>query len=279
MILKYYGTAAAEGFPGLFCDCESCRKALKASGKNIRRRSQACVDGKILIDLGPDTYSAYLFDGLDLPNIETCLLTHSHEDHFCTSSLAMKLEHYAHGDIKPLNIYGTKESGDDERYGIKSAINGRLDATDRMHYIEIEPFKSFEAEGYKIMPLKAKHDPKCNPVIYEIQKDGKTMLYGNDTAYLPQETWDYIEQNKPFYNLVSLDCCQAILPWVTQSHMGIDECVKIKERMISLGVADENTVFVLHHFSHNCKVTHDELVPIAKEKGFEVAYDTLEIEF
>lgn len=39
MKLQYLGTAAAEGFPGMFCNCTACERARKAGGKNIRTRS------------------------------------------------------------------------------------------------------------------------------------------------------------------------------------------------------------------------------------------------
>ena len=45
MIFQYLGTAAAEGWPGLFCDCQACEKARAKGGRNIRTRSQAIVDG------------------------------------------------------------------------------------------------------------------------------------------------------------------------------------------------------------------------------------------
>ena len=50
MKLKYLGTAAAEGYPAMFCDCENCRKAWIEKGRNIRRRSQAITDSELPID-------------------------------------------------------------------------------------------------------------------------------------------------------------------------------------------------------------------------------------
>ena len=47
MEIQYLGTAAAEGLPALFCECETCRKARDAGGKEIRTRTQAVVDGEI----------------------------------------------------------------------------------------------------------------------------------------------------------------------------------------------------------------------------------------
>ena len=80
MKIQYLGTAAAEGWPGIFCRCDVCKKALRLGGKNIRTRSQAVIDDKILVDLPQDTYSHMLTYGLDMPNIRTLFVTHSHQE-------------------------------------------------------------------------------------------------------------------------------------------------------------------------------------------------------
>ena len=41
MKLQYLGTAAAEGWPALFCTCDNCARARAAGGKNIRTRRKA----------------------------------------------------------------------------------------------------------------------------------------------------------------------------------------------------------------------------------------------
>jgi glyoxylase-like metal-dependent hydrolase (beta-lactamase superfamily II) len=81
MKITYYGTAAAEGIPGLFCKCRVCENARKVKGKEIKTRSQALVDDKILIDFPADTYMHALNYGLPLEDIHTCIVTHSHMDH------------------------------------------------------------------------------------------------------------------------------------------------------------------------------------------------------
>ena len=40
MEITYLGTAAAEGIPGIYCGCETCRRAIAAGGRNIMTRSQ-----------------------------------------------------------------------------------------------------------------------------------------------------------------------------------------------------------------------------------------------
>lgn len=46
------------------------------------------------------------------------------------------------------------------------------------------------AERYKIMPVKATPDKKSAPVIYAIEKNGKSILYANDTSGLCNESMD-----------------------------------------------------------------------------------------
>ena len=56
MKLTYYGTAAGEAWPGVFCSCALCQRARVLGGKNIRTRSQALIDDDLLLDLPPDNY-------------------------------------------------------------------------------------------------------------------------------------------------------------------------------------------------------------------------------
>ena len=50
MKIRYLGTAAAEGWPALFCSCPICTHARTQGGKNLRTRTQAILDGELLID-------------------------------------------------------------------------------------------------------------------------------------------------------------------------------------------------------------------------------------
>ena len=127
-------------------------------------------------------------------------------------------------------------------------------------------------------PLKADHDRSTDPLFYSVEKDGKALLYANDTGYFPQETWDYLEKTKTVFDFVSLDCTGCIVNY-RQGHMGLEADSDVKARMLDSGLANENTVFCCHHFSHNGLVTYDEFVPLAEEKGFLVSYDSMEYEF
>ena len=92
---QYLGTAAAEGWPAVFCGCAACRRARELGGQNLRTRSQALVDGRLLIDLPPDTYLHALRGGLELERVASLLITHSHQDHFYPFELFMRGDPYA----------------------------------------------------------------------------------------------------------------------------------------------------------------------------------------
>ncbi len=271
MKIQFLGTAAAEGVPALFCNCRVCRLSRKKGGRNIRTRSQALIDGKILIDFPPDTYMHFLYHKVDLPSVHTCIVTHNHADHLYTADAEARLPGYAH-DIteEPLTFYCDYASYSEMLSAIseyKKKDSGRIAAK------RISPFNAFDVEGYKITPLRAAHDSASDPVIYVIQKDGKSFLYGNDTGIFPKETWQWLSQNPIKFDAVSLDCTMAPTAdyW---AHMGLNNCIEIRNRMIDMGITNnKDTNFILHHFSHNSGYTYDEFVPVAENEGFTVAYD------
>ncbi|MBQ0125927.1 MAG: hypothetical protein KBS59_06360, partial [Clostridiales bacterium] len=152
------------------------------------------------------------------------------------------------------------------------------DDSSRVNLHVVRPFEPFFAEGYEITPLKAYHGTD-NPYIYIIEKDGKSLLYAHDTDVFPGETWEYISEKKKKFDLVSLDCTEGNKHISYHGHMCIERNDETKERLISMGAADEKTVFVINHFSHNGKdCLYDDMTAVAASHGFAVSYDGLEIE-
>ena len=62
--------------------------------------------------------------------------------------------------------------------------------------------------------------------------------------------------------------------------MNLNKCDRLRERFIRDRIADENTVFILNHFSHNgVDVLYDEFSKIAGKRGFITSFDGMELEF
>lgn len=278
MKIQYLGTAAAEGVPGIFCECENCKRTKQLGGKNIRTRSQALIDSKILVDFPADTYMHYLKWNIPLEKIKTCIITHSHMDHLYPIEIEMRINGYAHiSSGKPLTFYSA-ESG----YEMLKSVVEKYNISENDIVLKlVKPFAPFEAEGYGIMPIKATHDEKSTPVIYAIEKDGKSLLYANDTSELCDESMECLRKVQKPFDVISLDCTQAndpIVPYV--GHLNLNKCIVLRDEFIKDGIADENTKVVLNHFSHNgSDVVYDDFVKIAGEKGFITAYDGMILEF
>ena len=84
------------------------------------------------------------------------------------------------------------------------------------------------------------------------------------------------------FDFVSLDCTGAFNAegW-EHGHMSLRTDALMKDLLLKEGLADEKTIFVVNHFSHNAFFGHDheELCAEAAKHGFVVSYDGLEIEF
>ena len=67
---------------------------------------------------------------------------------------------------------------------------------------------------------------------------------------------------------------------VIHGHMCLGRNIKCRERMLKEKLIDEKTKLVLNHFSHNwSNSVYTDFLPMAAEKGFEVSYDGMEIDF
>jgi len=276
MKIQYLGTAAAEGIPAIFCECEICKKSKLAGGKNIRTRSQALIDECLLIDFPADTYMHFLKYDIALAKIKSCLITHSHQDHLYPQDLVMRKRGFSHIENQiPLTFF-SDESGADMLCDIK--INNNI-ADDEIMVNQIKLYEPFMVDGYKIIALRAAHDIKSSPVVYLIEKDGKTIFYSNDTSEYPEGSMEYLKKYGKPIDLISLDCTEACGNATYVGHLTLDRCIELRKELINIGVANDKTTFVLNHFSHNGnKVVYDEFVKIAAEYNFEVSYDGMVIE-
>lgn len=283
MKIQYLGTAAAEGIPAIFCECEACRKSRELGGRNIRTRSQALIDDTVLIDFPADTYMHVLQHNVQLSKIKSCIITHSHSDHLYPNDFVMRWGCFAHIDnMQPLTVYSDVSGY--EMTKAKLDQNGVTD--DCVRAEKIEAGKSFEADGYTILPVRALHDEKSSPVLFIIEKDGKSIFYANDSGVYnsnglyPEETMAALKNLKKPLNVVSFDCTEACNKSDYEGHLDIQKCMSMRNELIKDGAADENTLFVLNHFSHNGKdVVYDDFVKIAEKAGFLTTYDGMVLEF
>jgi len=273
MKLRFLGTAAAEGVPSLFCRCETCKNARDRGGREIRTRSQAILNDRLLIDLPSDTFSHCVNYGIDLSRLNNCIITHVHGDH----TFPWELYHLRRGnsvlpdDYEGFHLFGSED--------ILARFADPLKSTnERLKIHTIKAFEPFELCGMKITALKAKHGT-ANPYFYMIEEGESAILYAHDTELFPDDTWEYLCGQNIKFGVISLDCTGGAAEHIEKyNHMYLGMNKKCKEMLLEFGLADENTRFILNHFSHNgLRVNYKEFCETVQPLGFEVSYDGMEI--
>lgn len=269
MKIQFLGTAAAEAVPAFFCACPHCEYAREVGGKEVRTRSGAIVDDTLKLDFPPDTLLHMFLYGLNFNYLEHILITHSHEDHFAWQDIAYRREGFSHPpkDAAPLNIYGDSVVVDKIK---------ELDIPNLVPHLMV-PFVPTQVGEYTVTALRAIHMVGTNekPLFYLIEKDGKSLLYAHDTDEFPQEDMDFLAGRH--IDLISLDCTSGMLHHDYVGHMDVWNNLNMREKLLSNGAADEHTIFVCNHFSHNGLAPYEEMEKVAD--GMLISYDGMEIEF
>lgn len=275
MKLKYLGTAAAEGYPGIFCSCQYCIKARSLGGRNLRTRSQSIIDDHLLIDFPADSYSHMLQHHINFANIKSILITHTHQDHLYLEDLGLRSDGFSHNISDTLTLYGnpTLKSKFDQQYHLDQKdthLLGKLNCTVLTEYIP------YSIEDYTVTPLLANHDPNEKCFIYLIERKGKVLLYGNDTGWFPDTTWNYLVNKR--LDCLSLDCTHMSYP-ERNNHLGFPDALELIDRLRLLHCVTADTQLLLTHFSHNGQLLHSEMKALAKPYGIHVAYDGMTVIF
>lgn len=271
MKIKYLGTGAAEGIPALFCHCDVCTRSRKEGGKNVRTRSQALINERLLIDFPADSLSHMHTYHIDLAAIQTLLFTHSHEDHFYPNDLWYRSQPYATGITDTLEVYGNHTVIDACHQLSKKRS---LQQKDALHFTFVPPFIPFTREGLIITPLKANHKKDEDCYIYLIEHKGKRILYAHDTGFFPEETYKFLTE--VHCDLISLDCTMGLIS-DGNNHLGFIDVEKVVNTLYKNKTIDATSKIVINHFSHNAGLMHREIEDKVKSSGYIVAYDGLEI--
>ncbi len=281
MKIRFLGTAAAEGVPAISCSCRVCKESRQKGGKNIRSRSQALINGDLLIDYNADTFWHSNTYGVDLAEIDDCIITHSHEDHLYCDEMYNYRPDFCHGRTNVMNFYSA-QSG---YQMIKQvADNECMKGFVVPHLVEAyTPFTVCNGK-YDVLPLEANHSQSSSPLIYSISDGTKKLLYAHDTGWLNDNAWAALKA-RGYHDLVTIDCTGGIGlngEWIN-GHMTLGTVLRMLDEMKAIGVIDGKTITIINHFSHNGGQNYDELCKYVKENvdsyDLIVSYDGMTVGF
>lgn len=278
MKIKILGSAACEGIPAAFCRCAVCKAARERGGKELRTRSQALIDGDMLVDLPADTYEHSLLHHFSLADIKYLLITHSHCDHFYPTELTGRARHLVSGAMpEVLDIYGSPFIADK----LNAEIGWLNKDGENVAVHAVAPFQSFLCGEKTVTALPADHNGRAGetPYIYLIESGEKTLLYGTDTASVFDDVWEYLCKRGVCFDVVLLDGTRAGNLSESGRHMNAADNAAVKARMLESGLATGKTRFLSTHFSHNGGWTYTDAETHLRAYGIEAAYDGLQIDF
>jgi adenosylcobinamide kinase/adenosylcobinamide-phosphate guanylyltransferase len=178
MRVRLLGTGSADGWPNAFCTCAACASAL-ASG-TVRAPTCALVDGRLLLDCGPETPRSALRCGESLAGVTHLLVTHDHPDH--SAPMALLARRWA-GRREPLTDIGPPS--------VVDAWQHWAAPDDPVELLVVAAGDELDAGPYRVRVLEARHEvwQPGDAVLYDVAgPDESRLLYATDTGPLPSVT-------------------------------------------------------------------------------------------
>ncbi len=277
MKILFLGTAAAEGIPAMFCNCEFCNQVRESGSSEFRTRSQVYIDDCLSVDFSPEAYSHSLRFGINFSFMKYVFVTHSHMDHFYAHDFILRGYKYAELGDEKLEIFGNEEV---KKVFDECTLREMRDIVlKNIKMNVIEPFQDFYAGEYRIITLPANHNKNENCLLFYIERNGKGYLHLYDTHGLSEKALNFLAEKGVKAQAVSFDC--TFMESKTNSdarHMGIYDVLTLKERLFKLNITDNRTFNVITHFSHNSRPSRTRLEEFEKKYGITAAYDGLGLE-
>ena len=289
-MFTFLGTSAGEQFPGVWCACPSCQEARARGGRNIRRNSCAAVGTETLIDFGPSIPVQTQNAGIPLPDVETLLVTHGHEDHYTPWYLrwrqlpvdqAEKMTGAPNGEefgplfSRPplLTIYGNAVVA----AKTEDAIKGEWE-DHHLKMVVIEPWKRYETAHLAFYAVPANHDPGQDCYNYVLEYKGRWIFYASDTAWFLPETQEFLKQFS--FDVVAMEgtfgynnSYDATQPGHCNFHVNR----QARQWMEEHGMLRPGAVFAITHTGPHHAPPYEETAPKLAEWGLTLAYDGMKL--
>jgi phosphoribosyl 1,2-cyclic phosphate phosphodiesterase len=267
------GSAAAEGWPAMFCTCDACKTAARRGGKDIRRRTSYRINDTLQVDWGPDTYGACLAFNVPTDTVTDLVMTHAHEDHWTPHELYYRRPGFSLvPEENVLTIYGSQAVAD----AMEPGLLGEAERF-RLAFRQVAPYETVTTtQGDSFTALPANHMGENSGAYNLIFHLGPhNLLIANDTGWWKPEVWDFVGAHK--LDVVIMDCTYG-LQANRHGHLGAPDVVEAKQELASRGALVEGGRYVANHFSHNGAGLYDDLTRVLSPHGIEVGYDGMTIE-
>ncbi|HOJ20341.1 MAG TPA: MBL fold metallo-hydrolase [Armatimonadota bacterium] len=265
------GSAAAEAWPAIFCNCRCCQEAFARGGKEIRTRTTYHLGDTVHIDFGPDACTQMQRFRLPFDRLKHLLITHSHQDHWLPSELCYRRPGFSVVDEENiLTVHGNARV----REKLEAAVGDDFPFY-RLRFEEVRPGRPIDlGDGMRAVPVPANHDRKEMCVFYLLQVGDRVLLQANDTGWFLDSAWEILRDYE--IDIVVMDSTSGKIE-SREGHLGCRWVVALRDEMLAQGILKTEHRFIANHFSHNGGWLHTELEEYFAPHGIEVGYDGMRI--
>ncbi|MCA0296244.1 MAG: MBL fold metallo-hydrolase [Actinobacteria bacterium] len=230
------GTGAADGIPNPFCRCATCDDARDRG--ELRTPTSVLVDGRLLIDPGPEAPRQVSRLGRDLVGLEAVLAGHAHDDHLDPAVLL----HRSWVTSAPLGVVGPAPVVEWSRRWLAPEQSV-------VRFSAVTAGDEFELAGYRVTALAANHEAFGEALCYLVEDADASLLYATDTGLLPESTWQQLAGRR--VDLVLLENTFGPRTDKGEHHLHFATFAATVDRLREAGVVDDRTRVVAVHLAHD----------------------------
>ncbi len=267
MKLQLLGTGAADGIPGLFSNDPVSSFAREHSGRELRSRASALLDGILQIDLSPDVFHQINRFGVNPCDWKALFFTHSDDDHVAVNEIQYALYPFTTADHLDLTIFANAK--------VTEIIRDRYPDWP-LDLVETTSFVPIQFAEYNVTPIRANHIPgeDCHNFIFE--KDGRSILYATDTGILPEETFEFLAGRA--LDAMVLECTDGLAQGTYAGHLCLQSFYDTINRLKGSGALSSDCKIASTHHSCRGEMTYRDLAAELEPKGIIAGFDGVILE-
>jgi len=260
LAILFLGTGAA--------DWPSGYKATLAEAKSgaVRGTSSILVNGKVLVDCGPTVFDAIQLFGADPRQIGDLLITHTHGDHLNREALEQ--------------LIAARDGEESLRVWVEKNGLGRVPVLEGMVVEPLDVGRRFEVDGISVFALAANHvvGPPERPLHFLFQREGRTLLYATDGAWLLKETWLRLRETKLDAILWDATNGDSQGDWRIFEHNSVDMIRIMRQTLEKEELLAPDAQILLTHMARTLCAPHAEMRASLEPEGLVPAYDGMVVE-
>lgn len=232
----------------------------------FRRNSSCLIDKKLLIDPGAHIFS--FIEDFNVPDLfdelTDIIVTHFHSDHINKESVLRLAENRS------------------LRVGCDKRTMEHIGEHPNITYTLFKPYIEYNVGDMIVTPLLANHDIVADGEnfafnYYVETKEGKSIFYGLDSAWILRPTWEYLKKKK--FDAFVFDCTVGDKDdWRLFEHNTIPMIRKMVEEINAKELMKEGGKLIASHMARTLHKSHEDTAEILEKINMITAFDGMKVQ-